>query len=287
MERLFPVLLLICALLSSPSRGATERDLIPDPARAALEARVTRVIDGDTLEAELDLDRSRIPGGTLALGVFERVRLLGIDAPELFTDPPEYYAREAKVCLFKMVARRRVRLELVPGNERDGYGRLLAFVYVKKGTTWALVNGELLRQGAADIRLEGVERYAEYLRSLWVEAVANRRGMWGRYPGTVTVEEILAHPLRYALEGVTVATEIRAVEARWDGVHFLCEGGFRFLIPRSRIPLFEEAGLLELLVPGEMILASGVLSWDPTGPVVELWGPSQVHRPEVSPDDEG
>ena len=269
---------MVCALflgLWSLGTAMPAQELLPDVARATIEARVVRIYDGDTIEVEI-APRFETAGDT-RLFRYERVRLLGIDTPEL--SGPEYYAREAKSLLFRLVAHRTVRLEVVPGNERDGYGRLLAFVYVRRKGEWLFVNGELVRLGAADLLFVGTERYEEYLRKLWIEAVANRRGMWGRYPGTITVEDTYADPLKYSLEGVTVSAILEAVEERWDGVCLRCRGPFTFFIPKEREGLFSE--LLELLSPGTEILASGVLEWAPTGPVVELWGPVQVHSPKV------
>jgi len=241
----------------------------PDVARATLEGRVIRVYDGDTLE--VDLGAGRVPR-------YERVRLLGIDTPEL-ADPPEYYALEAKGLLTRLVAHRRVRLELVPGNERDGYGRLLAYLYVRRDGEWILVNGELLRQGAGEplFVAEG-ERYYEYLIQRWVEALATRAGKWGRYPGELTPGELWADPQKYVLEGVTVRARLAEVRESWEGLTLFCEEGFWFFIPRERVDEFQGAGLGVKGWPlGAEILASGELNWDAQGPYLELWGPAQVH----------
>ena len=266
--------------LSISSWISLAEDLLPNFSRATLEARVVRIYDGDTIEVDLGPDHPRNLWEGVRLSRYERVRLLGIDAPELSTDPPEFYAREAKSLLLRLVSHRTVRLEVVPGNERDGYGRLLAYVYVEKRDGWVFVNGELVRRGAADLLFVGTERYAEYLRELWIEAVAARRGMWGRYPGVITVADIYADPLKYTLEGVTVTAEIAEVKTAWDGIHILCERNLRFFIPRERVGHFDETGLSAWLKSGTKITASGVLKWLPFVPIVELWGPLQVHALE-------
>ncbi|MGY4706738.1 thermonuclease family protein [Candidatus Bipolaricaulota sp. J31] len=279
MGRVLTILSLGICLSIAPWISLAE-ELLPDASRAILEARVIRIYDGDTVEVDLGANHPRILWEGVRLFRYERVRLLGIDAPELSTDPPEFYAREAKSLLFRLVSHRTVRLEVVPGNERDGYRRLLAYVYVKKRDGWIFVNGELVRRGAADLLFVGTERYAEYLRELWIEAVAARRGMWGRYPGVITVADIYADPLKYALEGVTVTAGIAEVKMAWDGFYILCERNFWFFIPRERVDHFNEAGLSACLKPGVKITASGVLKWLPFGPIVELWGPLQVHTVE-------
>jgi micrococcal nuclease len=81
-------------------------------------AVVTRIVDGDTIDVEVGGNR-------------ERVRLIGIDTPELHTaeGPPECMAVEAREQTAELLAvGREVRLErdLVG---RDDYGRLLAYVF--------------------------------------------------------------------------------------------------------------------------------------------------------------
>ena len=92
--------------------------------------RVRYVVDGDTLKT---------PSG-------ERIRLLGIDTPELARDdrPAEPMAQEAKEWLASQVEGRDVRLRFGP-EPTDQYGRTLAWVYLDD----RLINRELLRQGYA------------------------------------------------------------------------------------------------------------------------------------------
>jgi micrococcal nuclease len=111
----------------------------PGPAGTAL---VEHVVDGDTIDVVID-------------GREERVRLLGVDTPEISVDrgPPECFGPEAaSFTAGRLPAGTRVRLERdVVG--RDDYGRLLAYVY--RTDDGALVNEELVRLGFA--------------RPLWIE----------------------------------------------------------------------------------------------------------------------
>jgi len=82
-----------------------------------LRATVVRVIDGDTLVAQV---------GTRS----ERVRLIGIDAPEL---PSDCYAQQATAAARRQAARG-AKVVLVGDrsqSRRDRYGRLLAYVQLK------------------------------------------------------------------------------------------------------------------------------------------------------------
>lgn len=98
-----------------------------------LSGPVTRVIDGDTIEVEL-------------AGEPERVRYIGIDTPEMNDGRASVreLAEEARRANARLVEGRRVRLEL-DVEERDRYGRLLAYIWV--GDT--LVNEALVRSGHA------------------------------------------------------------------------------------------------------------------------------------------
>lgn len=88
----------------------------------AQQARVVDVHDGDTV---------RLADG-------QRVRLWGIDAPEL----KQPFGRESRDHLAHMVEGRTVRLQ---GHGEDRYGRLLAVVWVGEHSA----NEDLLRAGLA------------------------------------------------------------------------------------------------------------------------------------------
>ena len=94
------------------------------------EALVTGVIDGDTIE---------IAGG-------ERVRYIGIDAPE--TD--ECYGREATEMNRQLVEGKQVIL-ICDVTDRGKYGRLLRYV-IADGR---FVNAELVRLGCANAQSYG------------------------------------------------------------------------------------------------------------------------------------
>jgi endonuclease YncB( thermonuclease family) len=133
----------------------------PDPCAGQWSSVVRRVDDGDTIV---------LAGG-------ERVRYLGINAPEIAHDDElgEPYGREATAFNRSLVLGRRVKLELEE-ERRDHYGRLLAYVLLEDGT---FINGELIRQGYAHVlrRQKGL-RYWERLLKLQREALKEKRGMW-------------------------------------------------------------------------------------------------------------
>lgn len=99
------------------------------------EASVVRVLDGDTIEVQLD-------------GQKERIRFLLVDTPEVahFGKPAQPYAKLAKDYTQEQIAKagNKVQLEF-DQTERDKYGRRLAHVYVNGRSLQVL----LLRNGYA------------------------------------------------------------------------------------------------------------------------------------------
>ncbi|MGE3843520.1 MAG: thermonuclease family protein [Vicinamibacterales bacterium] len=124
---------------------------------------VQRVIDGDTIDV-------------VGLG---RVRLLGIDAPELGR-PPESaapFARQAQEKLISLVLHRWVRLQY-EDDRLDAYNRRLAYVLLESGV---LVNAEIVRAGLARVSLRRTLARVDELTKAEAEAKAWRRGMWTHF----------------------------------------------------------------------------------------------------------
>lgn len=119
-----------------------------------------------------------IDGDTFILENGERVRLIGVDAPETVhpQKPVEYFGKEASDYAKRMLEGKKVRLEL-DVQERDRYGRLLAYVYLEDGTFF---NAELVRQGFAQVATYPPNvKYVELFIKMQKEARENKRGMWG------------------------------------------------------------------------------------------------------------
>ena len=125
---------------------------------------VSRVVDGDTIEVQLD-------------GREEDVRYIGVDTPETVKpgEPVQCFGPEASRFNHATVERERVRL--VFGEERrDVYGRLLAYVYLDG----RFVNAELVRRGLArTLTIAPNDRYAGRLKRLELAAARAGRGLWG------------------------------------------------------------------------------------------------------------
>ncbi|SHE28485.1 micrococcal nuclease [Desulfofundulus australicus DSM 11792] len=140
-----------------------------------LPATVSRVVDGDTVVVRLENGRS------------ETVRLIGVNTPES-TKEVEPYGREASAYTTSRLQGKRVWLEK-DVQERDHYGRLLAYVWLDPpggsgpGESEArsrMFNAELLLKGYAQVMTVPPNvKYAELFARLQREAREEERGLWG------------------------------------------------------------------------------------------------------------
>ncbi|HZP38926.1 MAG TPA: thermonuclease family protein [Methylomirabilota bacterium] len=136
--------------------------------RGERDAEVVRAVDGDTIYV-------RLAGGV------EKVRYIGIDTPEVHhpTRGEEPGGREATAVNRRLLGNGPVRLE-TDVQLRDRYGRLLAYVWVRRPDGGELmVNAELVRLGyAAVMTVPPNVRHAALFRRLAAEAREQHRGLW-------------------------------------------------------------------------------------------------------------
>lgn len=128
------------------------------------EYRVTRVVDGDTIEIE---------GG-------ERVRYIGIDTPETVDPrkPVQCFGVEASNKNKELVEGKSVRL-LKDTTDKDRYGRLLRYVYVGD----SFINFELVRQGFAySYSYPPDIKFQKEIVAAQAEAQKNKSGLWTACP---------------------------------------------------------------------------------------------------------
>ncbi len=136
---------------------------------------VSRVVDGDTLKLESG----------------EKVRLIGIDTPEMHesnklyrdsqrtgqdTSAIQKLGQRAYEFTKKLVEGKRVSLEF-DVEKYDKYNRLLAYAYINKEGTF--VNAEIIKQGYASLMsIPPNVKYADLFLKLYQEARKNKRGLW-------------------------------------------------------------------------------------------------------------
>ena len=109
-------------------------------------------------------------------GRVERVRYIGIDTPETRKPgvPGECYSERARAFNERLVGNRAVELEL-DVEERDRYGRLLAYVYAGR----TLVNAALVREGYAEpLTVAPNVRHETAIRRLARTARRDALGLW-------------------------------------------------------------------------------------------------------------
>jgi len=140
---------------AGPTAGGGSRD----------SALVTRVVDGDTVEARFGA-RPLI------------VRLIGIDTPESVApdQPVQCFALQASAYTTERLEGARVRLQF--DLERiDPFGRTLAYVWLGD----ELFNETLVREGYAFVTTYPPNvRYVDRFRAAQREARSAGRGVWGR-----------------------------------------------------------------------------------------------------------
>lgn len=141
----------------------------PPREKIVVQARVLRVIDGETLEVESE-------------GKVSQVRLLGVDAPDAlmcFSSEASEYAR-AQVERSKKV----VWLEQDVSDE-DGSGRLLRYVWLDSPQSKEMLNEALVSGGYARVSITLPDtRYEDRFLTIEHAARTEKRGLWGACGGS-------------------------------------------------------------------------------------------------------
>lgn len=136
---------------------------------------VVRVIDGDTLIVIYN-------------GEEERVRLIGVDAPETVhpTQWVELYGQEASNFAKNTLENKTIELEF-DVQKRDQYGRLLAYVWIDG----EMFNKTILQQGYAYVSTRPPNvKYVEEFTKLQQQAHENQKWLWqfGDYAAMLSVD---------------------------------------------------------------------------------------------------
>lgn len=176
-----------CGLQSGTGQLTGGREAAPAPSCSGISARVVEVIDGDTVSVAF-LPGPAVrpkgegyiisgPQGPVQVFQREKVRLIGVDAPEtggkgqtggLFGVKARNYTRQ-------MLLNRVITLEFDVVS-RDRYGRLLAYVYLEEN----LFNRLLLRAGYAQVYTSPPNLlHFEELLTAQRQAMESGRGLWG------------------------------------------------------------------------------------------------------------
>lgn len=130
--------------------------------------RVTKVVDGDTIEVEV-------------AGKTEKIRMLGVNTPETVDPrrPVECYGKEASDHAKLILADASVELVAdASQGDADKYGRLLRYVVMADGTDFGRT---MIQDGYAYEYTydKPYARQAEY-KAAQAEAQAQKRGLWAQ-----------------------------------------------------------------------------------------------------------
>lgn len=141
----------------------SESDKAPTdvPVTGKSEAKVIKVIDGDTIEIEGNI----------------KVRLIGVDTPETVDPrrPVGCYGKEASDFVKSQLSEKTVELEK-DVSETDKYGRLLRYVWLDG----QLFNDTLVKEGYAQVSTYPPNvKYEELFLKSQARARSENKGLWG------------------------------------------------------------------------------------------------------------
>lgn len=168
----FPLMTPTRVVTRSPAtatRTPAKATVVPTPAPVThgTAARVTKVIDGDTIQVSMG-------------GKTYTVEYIGIDAPEpaTATQPAAWMATEATAANVALVGGRTVGLEK-DVSDKNSAGALVRYVWVGE----VFINAELLRKGMAQVRLYKPDtKYDRDFYKYQDEAQKYNRGIWSNPP---------------------------------------------------------------------------------------------------------
>lgn len=129
-------------------------------------AQVTKVVDGDTIDVLLN-------------GTKEKIRIIGLNTPET-VDPRrgvQCFGREASNFAKQTLTGKSVYLESDPTqSDRDKYGRLLRFVFLKDGTDFGKL---LIQEGYGhEYTYDIPYKYQSEYKKAQQQAQKNKKGLW-------------------------------------------------------------------------------------------------------------
>lgn len=145
---------------STVSASVQEQANADAGAQALQSITVTAITDGDTIRVRF------------TSGMEEKIRIIGIDAPE--SSPVECFAKESAAKLSSLIEGKQVTLEAQSGDDRDSFGRLLRYVS-RDGED---IGASLIREGYVySYEKYPHSRLASY-EALETAAKQERKGLW-------------------------------------------------------------------------------------------------------------
>ncbi len=151
---------------SAPASARTRPNDYPPLPADLPQATIVNVVDGDTVDVELNGQR-------------ERVRMIGVDTPEVVAPgrPVMCYGREASAQAAALLLGRMVLLEEdLSQDSRDRFGRMLRYLWLPDGR---MANLELIADGYAyESTFRNAYAYQAIFRAAETTARSEERGLW-------------------------------------------------------------------------------------------------------------
>lgn len=229
--------------------------LFPSQNRQINTGTVVVVYDGDTVKVRSDTGYER------------RIRLIGIDTPEIEDTPAgtPLEALLAKRFTFHHLFQKRVKLSYERETE-DKYGRLLAYVWTDAG----LFNEFILKEGFASVFLKFPYGMKEKFIHVQKDAQEQGRGFWHKEPyPVITPQQVQNHI------GKLGRVHFLCARVRKSGSLFFLlakSGDFAALIPKEYLALFGNIRSMK----GKTIQIFGFLEEYRGQPQMMLFFPSQI-----------
>lgn len=197
--------LLVATLLVSAFPRATKASIVTEHG-----VSVIKIIDGDTIWVKNNK------------GFCYKVRLSGINAPEICNTLPQPYGYKAKSFIATLISPQTpVYLKYATGEHYDKYGRVLAQVYRESDNLW--INLQMIKEGLAytyfishsstgmEKLLHAENRVIEAHKNIWslsyyrpikAEEAKNYVGKYKIIVGKVTKVNITRHSIWLEFEGL-------------------------------------------------------------------------------------
>lgn len=269
MKKRWLLLIIIMLLAACNKNGDEKNDESNDTSNIPVEAvenlpvrpenlttvTVTHVVDGDTVD---------LADGT-------RIRLIGINTPEL--DQPYY--DEATQFTRALLENKQVGLEF-DADELDQYDRTLAYLWIGD----ELANYTIVRSGWANsLSIQPNVKYAVYIEQAQEKAAAEGAGIWQQSQATVAIDFVQYDPqgpdeenmndeyvrlynngtVEINIAGFTVSDESRRVYTFGDLT----------LLPNGRVTLHSGCGVDT--PPSQVFWCAGDPVWNNSGDTVYVY----------------
>jgi micrococcal nuclease len=173
-KRLFVSLIAVVSIASTYAPGSAAQTATPPALPPGDDARVTRVVSGDTIEVVIQ-------------GIGFTIGYYGVQAPKIATPQTkaECYAAQSLAYNRRLVTGMTVRVERDKTDfEASGSGRLMRYVYLPDGR---MVNELVLQTGnalAANSTTD--QRYQTRLAAAQQAALTAKAGLWSACPTVTT-----------------------------------------------------------------------------------------------------